>query len=289
MKKIRIAVIVIAFGMQLNAQDLIVTSKNDSINAKITKIKRGMIHFRFMKAKELRKTLLPLSEVEAYEKGFYDSAEIPKDIETRAEFVGKRFHIGTNAGFAFRTAKVRDLRDDRLMDHRSNLKSGFNWGLDAYYFIKETLAFGIKFNSFKSKGVLEDVLVFTRTGDSLAMLNSKVAIDFIGPSLVTRLVSANKKNALLLSSSIGYISYKTEDVIGFGRFTSKGGSIGVTLDIGYDFGITDYMSFGILTSWTVGALNKLEINNGFSTDTVDLEEPEGLSRINISGGLRFYL
>ena len=62
------------------SQDLVVTAKNDSINAQIIKEKNEMLHFYFLKDGEVRKTLLPLSEVAYYDKHYFLTVEVQKRI-----------------------------------------------------------------------------------------------------------------------------------------------------------------------------------------------------------------
>jgi len=280
MRKIIFIALCIGMGIQAMGQDRIITLENDTINARITKIKKGMVHFQFMKGNELRKTLLPISDIENYEKGFYETPEVPKKAKVKSYLESKRFQIGTQVGYAFRTAKIADIIDDSsFRQHLKNLSSGVNIGLDAHYFINETIGLGIKYNTFRSKATLREANLVSRTN-----------ITFIGPSIMTKLLSANKKNALILSSSLGYIALKGQSTFGQApAIVSKGSSVGAAIDIGYDFGINDFLSFYIGTSWTTGAISRIETSDGFTTQTEDLPEPEGLSRISISGGLRFSL
>jgi len=293
MKRTSIAAIIVAFGMQLNAQDLIVTKKKDSINAKITKLKKGIIYFRHMERDKLKKTQLSLAEVNDYQKSFYETPKIPSNAKVKSGYESKRFRIAANAGFAFRTAKIEGVQDETVKKYIKRLKSGSNWGLNAHYFISERLAFGIKYNAFNSTEAENNLAASFPDGSTEIGLENSILINFVGPSLMTKLLSANKKNALLLSTAVGYMSYKNEETVGQRFLTSTGNTIGVSVDVGYDIGLTDYMSIGCVASWTTGTLRELEVKeNGFTT-TVDLVETvgvkEGLSRINISGGLRFYL
>ncbi|AXT61812.1 hypothetical protein D1816_16100 [Aquimarina sp. AD10] len=293
MRKIMISTMMIVFMQHINAQDLIITSQNDSINAKITKIKEGKVNFRYMKNGNLKKTLLPLSEIEVYEKNFYKTSGIPSKAKLESNYKGKRLHVGTNAGFAFRTAKISGIQDETLKKHVKKLKSGVNFGLDAHYFLKERLGLGLKFNSFYSTAKENNLVASFPNGDVGRGLENKVSINFIGPSLMTRLLSKNKKHTLLLSTAAGYISYKDEQTIGNRLSKTTGDTIGVSVDLGYDIGLTDYMALEFLTSWTTGALDELEVEENGAVTTIDLVDTtgdrEGLSRINISAGLRFYL
>ena len=54
---------------QLSAQDLIVTTKGDSLNCKITKVKPDYIYFTFNNNGHTQNSLLPSSDVDYYQYG----------------------------------------------------------------------------------------------------------------------------------------------------------------------------------------------------------------------------
>ena len=69
MKKLFIfSMLTLIFG-QLNAQDLIVTTKGDSLNCKITKVKSDNIYFTFTNNGNTFNSLLPMSNVNSYQYG----------------------------------------------------------------------------------------------------------------------------------------------------------------------------------------------------------------------------
>ena len=90
------------------------------------------------------------------------------------------------------------------------------------------------------------------------------------------------------------MSYKNEEQAGQRFFTTKGDTVGFSFDLGYDIGISNALSFGILASWVTGVINEVEVTEkGGETFTVNLEETigekESLARINIAAGLRILL
>ena len=276
------------------AQDLIVTKKNDSINASITKVKKEMIYFLFMKAGEVRNTLLPLHKVTTYKENFYKTSEVPSDYKKQRDFKGKRFRIGAEAGFAYRTASIPDGLDAEVEKYLKDLKSGFHWAVNGHYFVNESIGLGLQFNSFYSSNSSNNIQTTFEDGSVENGIKDNMYISFIGPSLLSRITSRNGKNALISGLSIGYMSYKNEEQAGQRFFTTKGDTVGFSFDLGYDIGISNALSFGILASWVTGVINEVEVTEkGGETFTVNLEETigekESLARINIAAGLQILL
>ena len=61
------------------AQDLLITSSNDSINCKITSEKPNFIYFNYIHEGEFRKTLLAKSNVKQIVYNYFDEAIIPPE------------------------------------------------------------------------------------------------------------------------------------------------------------------------------------------------------------------
>jgi len=185
------------------AQDLVVTSKNDSINARITKIKKDILYFYFVKNGEVRSTLLPLKEVQAHQKNFYLTAEVPKDYKPTNSYTGPKYRIALNGGLSYQTAKTSSSVPDALRDHAKQLKSGYNWGADIHFLTSENLGFGLKYNTFYSSNVENNVNLTLPDNTVLYGIKDVNYIHFIGPSVLFKIVSSNGKNAWV--SSVNWV------------------------------------------------------------------------------------
>ncbi len=264
------------------AQDLIVTSKNDSINAKIIETKKGYTRFNFVKNGEIRRTLLPLSEIKFQQKGFYSTPEVSVTYKSKNTFERPKFRIAVHGGASFLIAKTSDKVEEPLLrDHVKKLKSGYNLGFDFNYFLNEHYGFGIKFSRFSSSNK-EDLLVGVENNWNLT---------YIGPSFVSRLVSSNGKNAWVFGFSLGYMGFKDEEQIGSFpnnvNTTITGSTLGSALDFGFDLHLSEKLYLGFLANYTSAVFSKYKSKTGGVTKEKDLEEKDNLSRIDLSVGLRF--
>ena len=264
------------------------TSKNDSINAKITKIKKDILYFYFVKNGEVRSTLLPLKEVQAHQKNFYLTAEVPEDYKPTNSYTGPKYRIALNGGLSYQTAKTSSSVPDALRDHAKQLKSGYNWGADIHFLTSENLGFGLKYNTFYSSNVENKNL--TLPGNTVLYgIKDVNYIHFIGPSVLFKFVSSNGKNAWVSSTSIGYMGYKQERQTRNRNFTYTAATLGLNLDFGYDIYLSKKLSLGLMVSFVTGSLGEVDLEENGISQAIELDERGSLSRIDFSAGLRWAL
>ena len=153
--------LIIILSNAIHAQDLIVTKENDSLNCKITKIKTDNIYFTFMHKDEIRSTLLPINQVKFHQYNFYKTSVVPADkvIDTQKY---NHFRIAVNGGWSYRVAKIAGNNDPEIQKYQKDLKSGYNLGIDATYFISEPIGIGFKYNNFKSKNEIDNIVMFNK-------------------------------------------------------------------------------------------------------------------------------
>lgn len=283
------SVIILVAITNIYSQDLIVTNESDSINCKITKTKFNNLYFTFKYNDEIRSTLIPLSQVKYYKIDFYKNSIIPEE-----EIVGftdySQFRLAINSGFSYQTARINENIPADFETYVNEMKSGYHFGADLTYFFSEPLGFGFKYYLFKTSNSMDNIYVEYPDGSvEYGIMSDDLTISFIGPTFSTRLLNYNKSNAFLMSLSIGYMGYSNNKVI-VNNYIMTGNTVGMTLDVGYDIGISDKLSLGFQISLITGTLTEYELDNGSEIETIKLEngEFESVNRIDLSVGLRFH-
>jgi len=291
----------------LSAQDLIVLQKGDSINCDITKIKQDYIHFTFVKEGKPMNTLVSLSEVKDFHVDYYtkgkkvkeglevDYYEIEEPTASLREKVKAHSHVPNwrfafQGGLSWRTAKTADGIPSEFDDYYKDLKSGLQFSADLAYYINESWGIGFKFSRYASSSSLDNVYMEDEDGNlHYTRLSEDIAISFLGPTLATRFLNDLNGNAFILNFSLGYMGYDNDMTL-FGDFNLSGSTVGMAFDIGYDIMLSDNVALGFQASYYGGVLTKYEISDGTSIETIELEEGEyeGLQRLDLSAGLRFY-
>lgn len=196
------------------------------------------------------------------------------------------FRIAVNGGYSYRLGKVGSQFSGETRDYVKKLKSGFNLGLDGTYYFKEKMGVGLKYSYFhaSNSGVVPLSGGSTSTSDN-------IGINFIGATFGTRLYNQAKTNAFYANVGLGYVGLRNNSAVGATKMIIKGGTAGTSLDLGYDFYITRYLSAGAQASLITGQLSRIKVEQASGTTTRELkdEERENVSHLNLSAGIRFTL
>lgn len=270
------------------SQDLIVTTDNDSINCKITKVKPDNIYFTFKQGNEYNSTLIPVSKVKSHRFEYFQQNIVPEE-----KLIGYQnfphLRLGVSGGFSYITAKVGESVPTDFVDYIKELKSGKNFGGDLTYYFAEQFGFGMKYYLFKSSNSIDNIYVDDNEGNRrYGKMSDKITTSFIGPAFSIRLFNRDKSNAFLMNLSIGYMGYSNNKVI-IDNYKMTANTFGSSLDIGYDLGLTENLSLAFQISLLAGTLIEYEWEDGTSKETIKLEKGdyESLNRVDLSIGLRF--
>lgn len=275
-------------SLSIQAQDLIVTAQDDSLNCIITKIKPSYIYFTFKHKDEIRNTLLPMSQVKFYQQDYYQTAEIQSGTAP-SNSLYPHFRLAVNGGLSFRIAKIAPSVPSVFEEYMKDLKSGYYFGGDVSIYLSEQLGIGFKYSNFGSKNVITNVSVEYADGTTgHGKMSDDISIHFIGPLFSIRFFDAKKKNCFLTSIGLGYMGYVDDGVFINNAVTIKGNTLGMSLSLGYDIGLSKSVALGFQFTLEAGTLTQYQISDGNTTMKVELEESayESLTRIDLSIGLR---
>ncbi len=208
-----------------------------------------------------------------------DSGEIIQNIFPK-------FRFALQGGYSYRLAKILSGVDKEFEDYIRGLKSGYNIGGDFNYFINEKNSLGVNISFSQAKNTMSGVALFDSYGNIIAVGDMKddIRLFYIGPSYTMRSSSNEGKSYILGSFTLGYLSYKDNAYVVNTEIDIKGATVGLGISIGGDIIISENIAFGIQTSVLLGVLDKIIVDG----QSLDLNESENLSRVDISLGLRFY-
>jgi hypothetical protein len=287
MKNCIIIALLVLISNTIYSQDLIVTVDGDSINCKITKLKADNVYFTFKHKDEIRNTLLPMTNVKAYQFDYFETSEVPEGkIVGYKNYQHLRFAL--NGGYSYHLAKVSEAVQSDLRNYVTDLKSGYNYGGDLTYYFSEQFGAGIKFYQFNSSNSMDIYLEDINGDRRYGKMSDDLSISFIGPAFSIRQLNENNRNAFLMGMSIGYMDYSDNKIV-IDKYKMNGNTVGMSLDLGYDIGLSENLSLGFQVSLITGTLFQYEWYDGVTTKTIELEkgEYESLNRIDFSVGLRF--
>ena len=278
----------------VSAQDLIVTKKNDSINAQITKTKKEFTYFRFVKDGEVRSTLLSKYDIKELKKGFYATSDIPEEYIKKTKKDYTPFSFGIQAGYGYMVGRVSNDYDKVVRDHYMALKSGINFTTNFHYFFSESIGLGLKHSSFFSSNAEENISTTFNDNPNVQEIGLKndIYVNYLGLSLANRFKFGDEeRHQLFMGFGLGYVNYKNKEQAGTRFINSKGETLGVNYDFGYNYKLNKNILLSIELSYLMGNIRELEVEENGETTVVELNEDniQSLHRVNISAGLRFEL
>jgi len=294
MKRILIIFFAIFCQMTVFAQDLIVTTDNDSINCKVNKVDQDNVYYTIAS----KSSVIALVNVKTCLYNYYKQrlpvvpVTAPEQNESEKESAGKedneyfkRFRFAISGGPGYRTYSVGDGLTSNSKDYYSKLKLGYQIECDATYFFSAKRGAGLKFSYFNTSNSIDNnIWLFNNGFLSQGKFAEDIMILFAGPVFSTRISTPGSINSFLFNVSVGYIYYK-DKIVSISDYAITGNTAGFTIDLNYDRVISKRLSLGVLVSITNGTLSK--VTQTSSSGSQSFYWNEGLTRIDLGIGLRF--
>jgi hypothetical protein len=289
MKPFYIVAVLLLSGLNaLRAQDLIVTSKGDSVNCLITKVSKEHIYFVYKNGGKVTKTLMPVDQATYHKKKYFDHSALPAQVVRTYEDYPK-FRLSFQGGWSYRLGKLADVGDADLKEYIKGLKSGFHLGVDGAFFFNKNYGAGLKYAYFRTSNEVDNVTVTTPGGESrTGLMQDKINIHYFAPEFWSRFPFADNKLVLLAGASIGYLRYIDNGVL-VDPLTITGSTVGMGFDIGLDYMITPRFGIGANLGLIGGSIGSLKYNDGTGEREVSLadNQRENLTRLDVSAGVRW--
>lgn len=270
------------------SQDLIVTDKGDSLNARISKVKSDYIYFAFKHKGEIRNTLISVTAVKDFKYNFYQTSVVPKN-KVKPVYNYPRYRIALNGGYSYITASLVKELSNGVKDYYNELKSGYHFGGDMTYFVSEVIGFGVKYVNFLTSNSLSNVTLFDNYGNTRSgKMSDDIAISFIGPTFTSRYLSNTGRNSFLTSVSLGYVHYK-DDAVLIDYYKIRGGTVGINFDLAYETRLAKNLYLGVQVSLYTATLYSYDFENATTSKHIELMRGhyESLNRLDFSFGLRY--
>ena len=212
-----------------------------------------------------------------------------KEESQKKEF---NVQIALNGGYAFRTAPFpKDMSND-YKEYLKKLSHGLDLGASVRLNLSRGLTLGLHYDRF-SKGLQATGYAYDNEGNYYeGTISNWHTITFVGTSLgMLSSSSRNQKHFLNVELLLGYLGYEDKAEEFDQSYTLSGRTLGYGIGFGYDYKITKSIALGAEVSYIGGALSKVRYFDGVHpVQTIDLgKSKEGLQRINLKAGIRFYL
>ena len=266
-----------------NFHDYVVLKEGDTTRCIITDETANTLAFIYEGQGVTRRAQLSKDKILAY---YIDDPVALADAiyQRNKKIFSVRF--GFDGGYAFRTAKFADNLSGDYKDYLRKLTRGPVMGANFRINIDKMYTIGIHYDRFMSSNSAY-FYAYDEYGDyHEGLVSDNHVINFIAASAGYQLISTNEKHRFFFDYLLGYMNYY-DDGEEFGTtYKIDGATLGMGIGFDYDYMLSKHVGIGAGLSYYSGALSKMYVN-GYEQNLG--KNKEGLQRLNLKAGLRFYL
>lgn len=286
-----------AFLLSASAQDRIVTVSNDTLHCKINRVSAQHIHFTQFSGGVKTKSGISRKDVKSWQ---VSEAEEFEDNGAPNVFQNDRWRFSITSGGGYRIASTKESRKNlenqgipskEIDSYFKQIKTGVKAAGQVHYMIWENYGLGIDYQFHHSLGSLHGTV---DPGDTYTFIYGKFSdntyTNYMGLSLYVQ-HWINPKFKFYGQVSSGLTLFREESVIIYTPLLLTGKAYGGNSEIGLEYYIGKKISVAVSAGLFQSGVSKIRVNNGIKTQDIKLEKEqmEGLSRVDLGAGLRFYL
>ena len=288
MKHLFLLFSIIILTYTASSQDLIVTIDNDSINGKLTKLKKNYVYFYFdLNDVHLAVTLIPRTYIQNIVHNYYRPIKLPpkEKVVKYREFPAFRLSFGS--GGSYRLLAISSDIHSEMIDYTKRLNFGYNFHLDVAGYFNKHIGLGASCKWFKASNYM-DRMDITQENTETEYFMDDINVCFLAPMLSGRFLNKTQRHALHLNASIGYLGYWNNARYNW-DYQAKAYATGISFDVGYDIRVYKSLWIGFQLSLIAEAFANYSFHSEASASMIDFPEgkTESLNRIDFSIGLRF--
>ncbi|MCX8532723.1 hypothetical protein [Chryseobacterium luquanense] len=202
-------------------------------------------------------------------------------LSVSAAAFSQKISLTPSFGYAWRVNKISSALSPQERNYIKGLKSGTNFDIALRYEIKNGVQIGFKYSNYSASHTGRLSVVDNMGTTTSAVVSTKDAINFYGPSFTVTNFDQPTKHKFLLDASLGAMSYTTKT----GNIKGKGNTLGAEVDFAYQYEINKHILIGPKIGLSGGSLRKISYNG----QVLDLgeENREGLSRVSLAASATF--
>jgi hypothetical protein len=287
----------LGFFLSVSSQDRIITISNDTIPCKINRVSSNAIYFSQFSGEVKTKSSISRKDVKAWQISEPDRT----NTEAKSEiFRTEKWRIAMNGGGGYRIASTKETReqlqnqgipDSEIDSYFKQIKTGIKASGQVHYMVWENYGLGIDYQFHNSSGSLYRTV---EPGDTYTLIYGKFSDDiftnYVGLSLYMQ-HPFSPKFKLFGQISSGLTLFREESVIIYSPMLITGKAYGGNTELGLEYSLGKNFSVAISAGLFQSTISKIKVNNGVKTQEIKLEkeQKEGLSRVDLGAGLKFYL
>lgn len=266
-----------------NFHDYVILKEGDTIRCVITDETANTLAFIYERQGVSRSATLSKDKIIAYHVDDPVALAEQQYQRHKKQFTAR---FGLEGGYAFRTARFADGLTNDYKDYLRKLMRGPVLGANVRFNIDNMYSIGVHYDRFMSSNAAY-AYMYDNDGNYIeGSVSDDHTINFIAASFGYFMYSKNQKHRFFAEYLFGYMNYVDNSVEFGDAYTLDGATFGMGAVIDYDYMLSKHVGIGAGVSYYWGALSKININ-GYEQNLG--KNREGLQRVNLKAGVRFYL
>lgn len=204
--------------------------------------------------------------------------------------------LALSTGFSRRIAPMADGIPNDLLNYLNGLRNGYHVAAEIGFQVADGIYLGPRFDRFQSSNSISVAIDNGPEGVVIGSMNESVTIDFFALALTRIYPMGNGNSFFALNSTIGYMRYKNS---GFGPFevdtdryallpfSMVGANLGFRIAGTFDIGLNEKTKLSLGMGFASASIRNFDVDiNGYTfKDERDIENAEGLLRMDLSAGI----
>jgi len=294
-----------ALTFKAYSQDWILLSSGDTVKCTITKTNDKYIYFSQNKnGLSANGKVLKTNAVEWRCKPQHaeinDSVEVEKPEKSKKVYVAERFRASLQGGVGGLIGNTDAAENDLISkgaskeeaeSYYNDLITGYQGSASMYYRIAKELWLGGNYKGFATSSSITTSLHI----DDVQLYHGEVSehmfVNFAGASIFSSVLFGKAKRFAVNSAfTIGPAFYRDEVEIMGSQVLLQGTTLGTDLNLGFEYYIKPRWSINLGASFFQGKIKEIKATTSSTTNTITLEKEnyENLSRLDLAAGITFY-
>lgn len=273
------------------AQDLLVTTSNDSLNCRILKQRSGYVQFEYVNPASNRrqKTILPETQIESIIRNYYKESAVKSKEVTDNNY--SKIRLNANVGYGYKLG-ISSASSEEEIAYEKDIRNGYRFGGEFDVFFNSKNGIGFKFSQFNSKADVNVEVSFDENSDSTETYAASEKLMIAQYSVLWRhrWLSQQSNNSFNLGLGLGVVRYKDQLTFLDLVLYEEAFSVALELELSYDVGISEKLALTFGVDMGTGYFEKSTINypDG-SSESITYPEGKGVStgRLSLWIGLTF--
>ena len=273
MKRLIVILVISVASLPVVAQDLIITTNNDTIYCKIIKVGDASIEYQVSAGGVVEQIMMPIGYVAEYRiteqhQNFVQPANI---VWSTPQY--SKFRWGLGLGYAYRMGKDPEPSGSWSFDElHKGIRNGFSWETELQYYFNQSNGIALHVSGVHCSVSGENIQIPTLGRASTVQIKHRIV--FVAPGWTFRHGFNSNNFNIFGTVALGPVFYAESLIPDNITIQATAVSVGLSTGFGGEFVLSPNFAMGMKMGLTQGSTSKFKLPNG---QTLEMDDPVSLS------------